>query len=77
MTPLFLEISAEDTVSFFIQNMFIDFTERRRRRMLLFFTSHTHLFSHTRDTFKKIYNAVKCAIPTPNFKKKVFSGGNI
>ena len=39
--------------------------------MLLFLQVTHYLFSHTRDTLKKIYNAVKCAIPTPILKKGV------
>lgn len=38
--------------------------------MLFFYKSHTLIFSYT-GHFKKIYNAVKCAIPTPILKKGV------
>ncbi len=38
--------------------------------MLFFYKSHTPIFSYT-GHFKKIYNAVKCAIPTPILKKGV------
>ena len=37
--------------------------------MLFFYKSHTPIFSYT-GHFKKIYNAVKCAIPTPILKKR-------
>ena len=38
--------------------------------MLFFYKSHTPIFSYT-GHFKKIYNAVKCAIPTQILKKGV------
>ena len=38
--------------------------------MLFFYKSHTPIFSYT-GHLKKIYNAVKCAIPTPILKKGV------
>ena len=38
--------------------------------MLFFYKSHIPIFSYT-GHFKKIYNAVKCAIPTPILKKGV------
>ena len=38
--------------------------------MLFFYKSHTLIFSYT-GHLKKIYNAVKCAIPTPILKKGV------
>ena len=38
--------------------------------MLFFYKSHTPIFSYT-GHFKKIYNAVKCTIPTQILKKGV------
>ena len=38
--------------------------------MLFFYKSHTPIFSYT-GHLKKIYNAVKCAIPTQILKKGV------
>lgn len=37
--------------------------------MLFFYKSHIPIFSYT-GHFKKIYNAVKCCDPNPNFKKR-------